>query len=84
MSFPSLIRDRRVISMSSSLLPFCLAVSACGGGGGGVASIPPPPPMPTPTPTPTVASVEVETSWLSSPAVRTQPGDVPNRTQPGL
>lgn len=52
---------------STLVLPICLMLSACGGGGGGgVASIPPPPP--TPAPTPTVTSIDVQTSWLSSPA----------------
>jgi hypothetical protein len=50
--------------------PLCLLLSACGGGGSsGVASIPPPPITPTPTPTPT-GTVDVQTSWLDSPATR--------------
>jgi hypothetical protein len=54
---------------STLVLPICLMLSACGGGGGGgVASIPPPPPTPAPTPTPAVTSIDVQTSWLSSPA----------------
>jgi hypothetical protein len=58
--------DRHLLSISAGLLPATLALSACGGGGGTVASIPPPPPAPMPGPT--VASIEVDTSWLNSPA----------------
>ena len=68
-----------------SALPLCLLLSACGGGGGGdsrVASIPPPPLTPTPTPTPAATplttisgyslkgTLDVQTSWLASPAAR--------------
>ena len=60
---------RHIRFASTSAVPLCLLLSACGGGGTGVANLPPPPPTPTPTPTPT-ASVEVKTSWLTSPATR--------------
>ena len=54
---------------SMPALPLCLLLSACGGGsGGGIASIPPPPPPPPPTSG--VASIEVQTSWLPSPATK--------------
>lgn len=50
-------------------LPLCLLLSACGGGGGGgIASIPPPPTPPPPSSD--VASIEVQTSWLPSPATK--------------
>lgn len=48
--------------ISTSALPLCLLMSACGGGGdSGVASIPPPPvaPMPVPTPTPAPAPTPI-------------------------
>jgi hypothetical protein len=62
--------DRRFSLTAPALLLLCLALSACGGGGGGgVASIPPPPPAPPP-PTEPAATVEVQTSWLRSPATR--------------
>jgi len=58
---------------SAAVLPFCLALSACGGGGGGgVAVIPPPPPPPGPA----AATVEVDTSWLTSPATKVGSYDV--------
>ena len=63
-------RKVHALPTSSALLCLCLALAACGGGGGGVASIPPLPQTPTPTPTPAVASIEVQTSWLSSPATQ--------------
>ena len=67
-----------------SALPLCMLLSACGGSGGGdshVASLPPPPATPTPPPTPNPAitvitgyslvhSLDVQTSWLESPATR--------------
>lgn len=68
----------------SALIPLYMLLSACGGGGAAfdVASIPPPPPPP-PTPPPTAAtplrtiqgyslkgSLDVQTSWLNSPATR--------------
>jgi hypothetical protein len=65
--------DRRILLISVMLLPPCLTVSACGGGGSSfVASVPPPPALPvTPTPTPTPrATIQVQTSWLDSPATR--------------
>ena len=70
---------------STSALPLCLLLAACGGGDGTfIASAPPPPstPTPTPTPTPTLPSgtvtyvypstnpVDIKTSWLDSPATR--------------
>lgn len=77
--------DRR-IGLATALIPsVCMLLSACGGGGGGdshVAAIPPPPLTPTPTPTPAATplttisgyslkgSLEVQTSWLESPATR--------------
>jgi len=65
------VLDRGFLFAVVGIVPVCLALSACGGGGSGnVASIPPPPPTPTPTPTPSVASIEVETSWLASPATK--------------
>jgi hypothetical protein len=76
---------RGVGSISALILPMCTLLSACGGGGGGgnsfVASIPPPPATPTPPPTSATplttvqgyslkGSLDVQTSWLSSPATR--------------
>lgn len=57
---------------SALALPLCLALSACGGGSSShVASVPPPPPTPAPTPTPTPqGTIDVQTSWLDSPATR--------------
>jgi len=60
---------------STVVLPLSLILSACGGGTSGtnVASIPPPPPTPAPTPTPTPTpsgTIDVQTSWLDSPATR--------------
>jgi len=66
---------------STSALPLCLLLSACGGGGGDsrVASIPPPPITlpPPPASAQTVisgyslkGSLDVRTSWLDSPATR--------------
>jgi hypothetical protein len=66
---------------STSALPLCLLLSACGGGGGDsrVASIPPPPTTlpPPPASAQTVisgyslkGSLDVQTSWLQSPATR--------------
>jgi hypothetical protein len=47
----------------------CFSLSACGGGGGGgIASIPPPPPPP-PTGA-SVTSIDVQKTWLQSPATR--------------
>jgi hypothetical protein len=73
--------NARVSNMSSVAVPLCLLLSACGGGGGGgfgVASIPPPPPTPTPTPTPGpgVTAIQVDTSWLKSPATRADSYDL--------
>jgi hypothetical protein len=60
--------DRRISFKSTLVLPFCLALSACGGGGAShVASVPPPPPTPTPTPQ---GTIDVQTAWLDSPATR--------------
>jgi hypothetical protein len=80
---------------SASALPLYLLLAACGGGGDGafVASTPPPPPTPTPTPTPTPnpdllktiqgysisGSLDVQTSWLDSPATRSGTYDVLGR-----
>ena len=65
--------------------PLCLILSGCGGGAGGgggasVASIPPPPATAPPPPSQTalttisgyslVHSLDVQTSWLASPATR--------------
>lgn len=63
---------RRALMMGTLLLPACLALSACGGdGSGGVANIPPPPVTPPPpTAGATVTSVEVDRTWLNSPATR--------------
>ena len=63
-------------------LPLCLLLSACGGGGGGsshVASIPPPPADPPPPSGPAVTSVDVQTSWLTSPATRAGTDDLIGR-----
>src|SRR5437868_7311416 len=73
MSTHPLSLDQSGLFTSTVLLPLCLSLSACGGGGGGadVASIPPPPVTPTPTPTPTpTGTIDVQTSWLDSPATR--------------
>ena len=57
-------------SISTSALPLCLLLSACGGDGTStVENIPPPPVTPAPTRTPT-PTIDVETSWLDSPATR--------------
>lgn len=65
----------------TSALPLCLLLSACGGDGGDshVASLPPPP-VTSPPPPPTAVTVisgyslmhtlDVQTSWLDSPATR--------------
>ena len=72
-------RDRRILFISSALLPLCLALSACGGGGTEqVASIPPPPPTATTTPTPT-ATVDITGSWFESPATQNGTYDVLGR-----
>lgn len=70
--------DWRISLTSTVALPLCLVLSACGGGGGDVASIPPPPPppTPTPTPTPTVTSIDIERTWLESPATRAKNYDL--------
>jgi hypothetical protein len=73
----------RGISLICALIPPLCLLSACGGGGGGaigVASIPPPPvtppPAPAATPLTTIqgysikGSLDVQNSWLSSPATR--------------
>ena len=70
-------------TVNSLIPPLCLLLSACGGGGGGdshVASVPPPPVTPPPSPgampLTTVqgyslsGSLDVQTSWLDSPATR--------------
>lgn len=44
--------QRRLLFMSTTVLPLCLTLSACGGDGASTASIPPPPVTPTVTPTP--------------------------------
>jgi len=77
--------NRYVGLARTSGLPLCLFLSACGGGSGGdsqVASIPPPPITPPPpappsaTPLTTISgyslkgSLDVQTSWLESPATR--------------
>ena len=74
--------DHRAELASTVVLPLCMLLAACGGGDGGVdvASIPPPPTTPTPTPAATPlttiqgyslkGSLDVRTSWLSSPATR--------------
>lgn len=60
---------RRHIRFGTAVLPLCLALSACGGGGSSHVASLPPPPTPTPTPTPS-GTVNVQTSWLDSPATR--------------
>lgn len=85
--------DRRNSLTCSAALPLCLALAACGGGGDSyVASIPPPPAPPAPTPTPAglpvgttiyqypaTHPVQVQTSWLGSPATRTGTYDLLGR-----
>jgi hypothetical protein len=69
MPSPLRILDGPFSLTSAALLPLCLTLSACGGGGGGgLTSIPPPPPPPPPSSD--VASIEVQTSWLPSPATK--------------
>ena len=65
--------DLRCHSTNAVVLPLCLLLSACGGGGGTEVASTPPPPIPTPPPPsgPTVAGIEVQTTWLASPATRT-------------
>lgn len=66
--------SRKSLMRSTNALPLCIMLSACGGGGGSeIASTPPPPPMPTPTPSPTPTPhgiLELNYSWLDSPATR--------------
>lgn len=80
---PQSLRHRILLSCAAAL-PLCLSVSGCGGGGGtvDVASIPPPPPPPTTAPPPNpgllqtisgyslTGTLDVQTSWLDSPATR--------------
>ena len=86
--------DRRTSLTSALILPLCLMLSACGGGGGSHAeNIPPPPPPPAPPPPPPgsdgllktisgyslVNSLDVQTSWLPSPATHAGNYDVIGR-----
>jgi hypothetical protein len=69
MPFEPRIPLRRASLKSVGLLTLCFSLSACGGGGGGgIASIPPPPPPP-PTGA-SVTSIDVQKTWLQSPATR--------------
>ncbi|HET9866585.1 MAG TPA: hypothetical protein VFQ06_04785, partial [Nitrospira sp.] len=68
----------RIRFASSVVLPLCLLLSACGGGGRShVASIPPPPL--TPPSGQTVTGIDVQTTWLASPATRTGTYDLIGR-----
>ena len=86
--------DRRTSLTTALILPLCLMLSACGGGGGSHAeNIPPPPPPPAPPPPPPgsdgllktisgyslVNSLDVQTSWLPSPATHAGNYDVIGR-----
>lgn len=86
--------DRRTSLTNALILPLCLMLSACGGGGGSHAeNIPPPPPPPAPPPPPPgsdgllktingyslVNSLDVQTSWLPSPATQAGNYDVIGR-----
>lgn len=75
--------DRRPGLAGALALPLGLLLSACGGGGGGdsrVASIPPPPiATPTPTPTPQANTLDLQFSWLTSPATRNGRSDIIGR-----
>ena len=87
--------DRSTSLTSAVIVPLCLMLSACGGGGGSSQpeSIPPPPPPPAPPPPPPppsglvttisgyslVNSLDVQTSWLPSPATRAGNYDVIGR-----
>ena len=63
--------NHRIRFVSASVLPLCLLLTACGGAGTeGVASTPPPPPTPAPPPVSQATSIDVQTSWLNSPATR--------------
>ena len=78
------ILRRHIRSAGALSISLCLILSACGGGGGGdshVASVPPPPITPPPPPASPSAltvisgysltgSLDVQTSWLASPATR--------------
>lgn len=61
---------------STSALPLCLLLSACGGDGTSTVENIPPPPV---TPTPVTPAFDVKTSWLDSPATRNGTYDVVGR-----
>ena len=85
MSHEFRLRARRIGLASALIPPLCMLLSACGGDGTtNIASLPPPPVTPTPMPTPTPSlpagtttyvyppsnSIDVQKSWLNSPATR--------------
>lgn len=94
MSHEFRFRARRIGVANALVAPLCMLSSACGGGDGttNVASIPPPPiPTPTPTPPPSLPagtttyvyppsnSIDVQESWLNSPATQAGTSDLLGR-----